>query len=139
MSTETCTTLYSLLAKNTPVRGYRVVTPETPRRVKITRHVDAILAERAYLMKRRVLAAQALDERIKTHIEPIFRFLRVARRTQSEQFTFPNEEHELMHSLMVLRTALSGVEDMIRGQSDLDETELETEDEDADITLTASD
>ncbi|KAJ7115738.1 hypothetical protein C8R44DRAFT_739486 [Mycena epipterygia] len=122
VSTETCQELCTLLAKTTHVRGYRVVTPETPRHVKITRHINAVLAEREYLVKRRILAAQALDERIRGNMEPIFRFLRIARRTQGEQFTFPNEEPQLLQCLGTLRAALSGVEDMIRGQSDLEET-----------------
>ncbi|KAJ7077076.1 hypothetical protein C8R44DRAFT_896403 [Mycena epipterygia] len=127
------------MPKKTGVRGYTVVAPETPRHVQIARHVNAVLAERDYLVKKRILAAQVLDDRIRTSLEPIFRFLRVARRSQEEQFTFPNEEPQLLHSLTAMRMALSAVEDMIRGHSDLDETEPETENGEGDVTLTASD
>ncbi|KAJ7734045.1 hypothetical protein DFH07DRAFT_780469 [Mycena maculata] len=87
-------------------------------------------------VKQRVFDAQNLDDQIKANIEVISRFLRAARRDEHKEFTFPDGPgpDKLLGSLQAVRRALNGVETIVRGQQDLEETESDTDDE-ADKTI----
>ncbi|KAJ6536533.1 hypothetical protein DFH09DRAFT_1091287 [Mycena vulgaris] len=80
------------------------------------------------------IAQLDLNTRIKMRLEPIYAFLRAARRTEAEQFNFPYTDQQLLQSLATVRHALDAVEDMVRGNTDLDVTEPETELGDSDAT-----
>ncbi|KAJ7739265.1 hypothetical protein DFH07DRAFT_840383 [Mycena maculata] len=130
VSSETCAIIASLIQRP-PNRGYLPVSPETPHRVRIAREVDFVVAGRQRRVKQRVFDAQNLDDQIKANIEVISRFLRVARRDEREEFTFPDcpGPDKLLGSLQAVRRALNGVETIVRGQQDLEETESDTDDE----------
>ncbi|KAJ7465846.1 hypothetical protein B0H11DRAFT_2284786 [Mycena galericulata] len=134
VATKTCETIGSLLDNEAKARRYNQVIPETPQRQRIARQMNAIVAERQHLAAKRVFDAQVLDERLKNNMENIYEFLRTARRTRNEQFTFPNGPDEVLGSLASVRAALNAVEDMVAGNMDLDETEADSEVEDPDTT-----
>ncbi|KAJ6545871.1 hypothetical protein DFH09DRAFT_1282089 [Mycena vulgaris] len=134
VSTPTCQTIFSLIDPKKSTRGNSQIIPETPRKQQISRQLDCLLAERAYLVKKRISEAQDLNARIKMRLEPIYTFLRAARRTEAEQFNFPYTDQQLLQSLATVRHALDAVEDMVRGNTDLDVTEPETELGDSDTT-----
>ncbi|KAJ7909539.1 hypothetical protein B0H13DRAFT_1877593 [Mycena leptocephala] len=127
VSTETCEAILSLTGGKTNVRGYAPVIPETPRHQQIGRHVDAVLAERQYFVKQRVFAAQNLDECLRKDLEPVFNFLRAARRSPDEHIIFPDTERRILVSLDAVRATLAKVEDMVIGNSDLDATSPDSE------------
>ncbi|KAF8153592.1 hypothetical protein K438DRAFT_1777963 [Mycena galopus ATCC 62051] len=131
VSTETCQELFNLVEKTVEVRGPAEPVLETPRQVQIARQLDAVLIERQYLAKKRVLMAQTLDEQIRRDLVPITDFLRVARRNNSEHFAFPHHKKKLLESLASMEEALYQVADMVRGEDDMDETEPDTEAGDA--------
>ncbi|KAJ7475345.1 hypothetical protein B0H11DRAFT_2235663 [Mycena galericulata] len=135
VATKTCETIGSLLDNKAKARRYNQVIPETPQRQRIVRRINAIVAERQHLAAKRVFEAQVLNDRLKNDMENIYQFLRTARRTPNEQFTFPNGPEEVLGSLASVRVALNAVEDMVVGNMDLDETEADSEDGDPDTTV----
>jgi hypothetical protein len=92
----------------------------SPQHVQIARYIDSILMERQYQAKRTVFAAQTLKKRIRKDLKPIFDFLRAARRTGTEHFTFPHSKHKLLQNLASAEQALYTVADMVRGSEDID-------------------
>ncbi|KAJ6593287.1 hypothetical protein B0H19DRAFT_1246080 [Mycena capillaripes] len=133
VSTETCQALLALIGKPTKIRAHTDITA-TPRHERIARHLDSVLATRQYFAKKRAFDAQNLNDCLSKDLEPIFNFLRAARRSAEEQFTFPDAEHTILHSLNAVRKALDRVEDMVIGSGDLEETAPDTEDGDPDAT-----
>ncbi|KAJ7693969.1 hypothetical protein B0H17DRAFT_1178854 [Mycena rosella] len=139
VSTVTCETILALINPTVPkFRGYDHVTPETPRKKQIARELDYVIADRKMLAARRVFRAQALDQTIQAKLASILRFLRSARRTETEEFNFPSSEEALLGNLRDLRRALDEVEDMVRENTDGDFTEPSTEWGDADATRVES-
>ncbi|KAJ7934625.1 hypothetical protein B0H13DRAFT_1854928 [Mycena leptocephala] len=108
--------------------------PETPRRVRIAREIDCVLAKRVYLGKQHVTNAQYLGAQMKACLPPILRFLEAARRTADEQFLFPDTEITVLESLHAVRGAIDAIEDMVRTNRDLDGTEQDTDAGDAEKT-----
>jgi hypothetical protein len=137
VDTETCQKIFSLVGTQKTIDSpdYRNVVPETPQHVQIARHIDSILMERQYRAKKRVFAAQTLDERIRKDLEPIFDFLRAARRTGTEHFTFPHPKHKLLQNLASAEQALYTIADMVRGNEDIDLDATEPDSEPGDTTL----
>lgn len=58
-------------------------------------------------------------------LEPIYKFLRAARRTDTEQFDFPDTDRSVLAKIASVRGALDEVEDMVMGNSNpaIDDTE----------------
>ncbi|KAJ7809986.1 hypothetical protein B0H13DRAFT_1927567 [Mycena leptocephala] len=120
VSTATCQAVFALIKEKQNRQSYTEVTPETPRHQKITRQLDAVLTEREYLAKRRVFAAQTLDENINKEMATVFTSSVLLGVMQKNIF------------LNALRHALNNVEDMVRGSSDVDGTASDSEAEDPD-------
>ncbi|KAJ7889906.1 hypothetical protein B0H14DRAFT_3126892 [Mycena olivaceomarginata] len=97
------------------------------RQRQIARQIDCVITERIYFAKKRVLTAQNLEERIKKDLVPIFAFLQAARRSGTEQFTFPHAKHSLLQTLASIEESLYTVADMVRGHDDPDGTEPDSE------------
>ncbi|KAJ7822756.1 hypothetical protein B0H13DRAFT_1919978 [Mycena leptocephala] len=127
--TQTCTAVLGLLNKHVAPTA-----PETPRRVRIAREIDCVLAKRVYLGKQRVTNAQYLGAQMKACLPPILRFLEAACRTADEQFLFPDTEITVLESLHAVRGAIDAIEDMVRTNRDLDGTEQDTDAGDAEKT-----
>ncbi|KAJ6592452.1 hypothetical protein B0H19DRAFT_1055176 [Mycena capillaripes] len=119
-------TLLSLTGKP-QTRGFADVAPETPSHERVARHIDAVLATRQYFAKKRIFAAQGLEDRLKQDLESVYRFLRAARRSQEEHFIFPDPEERILRTLDDIRGALAKVEDMVVGNSDIDATAPDSE------------
>ncbi|KAJ7479922.1 hypothetical protein FB451DRAFT_1172005 [Mycena latifolia] len=134
VSTETCETISSLINKKVPARGYLPVTPDTPRPVRIVRQINSLVTQRRYLTSKHIHNAQTLDEHIRKDLEPVFKFLRAAHRSETEQFNFPDPPNTLLEKLGHVRKALNDVEEMVRGNEDLDQTEASTDAGDPDET-----
>ena len=81
--------------------------------------------------------AQSLDERLRNNLDPIFKFLRAARRSTDEEFIFPYPEQRILVSLNAVRAILHSIEDMVVGNSDLDATAPDSDDGDPDATKVA--
>ncbi|KAJ6528275.1 hypothetical protein DFH09DRAFT_1186064, partial [Mycena vulgaris] len=123
VSTPTCRTVLDLIdGGNTKYRGYDTVTPETPRKERIARQIDSVLADRIQLVKKRKFMAQNLDDSLNKNLKFIFTFLRAARRSDREQINFPHSPETLMQSLASAQRALAEVAEMVHGNTDLDET-----------------
>ncbi|KAF7334924.1 hypothetical protein MVEN_02242100 [Mycena venus] len=134
VSTETCKTIFELVGKDPEVRDYADVT-ETPRRERIARHLGSVIIEREFLIKNRAFTAQNCDAALKRDLEPIFNFLRAARRSPAEQFIFPTPTPRILASIAALRVALDKIEDLVVGSSDEDATAPDSDVEDPNITL----
>ncbi|KAJ7735357.1 hypothetical protein B0H16DRAFT_1695671 [Mycena metata] len=136
VSTNTCKEVFQLLRTRPPSTAARKTTsvPETPRRVRMARELDYVLSERVSLAKKRAVDAQNLEELIKIQLPTLFRWLTAARRTTDEHFVFPEPEYAVLKSLRAVKNAMSTMEDMVIGQSDLDATDADTEAGDPDET-----
>ncbi|KAJ7144086.1 hypothetical protein C8R44DRAFT_725072 [Mycena epipterygia] len=138
VSTETCQKLSSLVGSNSQAPGHLHADPQTPRHQQIAQQIDFVLAEHEYLAKKCVFAAQTLDGQIRMDLEPIYKFLRAAHRTDTEQFDFPDTDRSVLARIASVRGALDEVEDMVMGNSDLAISEDNTEAEDPDATRVGS-
>ncbi|KAJ7734609.1 hypothetical protein B0H16DRAFT_1892435 [Mycena metata] len=140
VSTDTCSDVFRLLGTQplSAASSKTALVPDTPHRVRMAREIDYILLERAFAARKRVIEAQNLESLIKAQLETVFRFLRAARRTTDEQFSFPDAEAVVLRSLHALRYAVDAIEDMVSGNSDLDVTDADTEAGDPDETRVGS-
>ncbi|KAJ6521737.1 hypothetical protein B0H19DRAFT_1086371 [Mycena capillaripes] len=94
----------------TPIRNHRRVFPETPEHVQIVRQQKKI------------------EKALKSHIEPLYDFLRRARQ---DNFMFGTPAVEVLGNVISMRKALNDIEDILNGNVDLDETEEDPEEKDA--------
>ncbi|KAF7347090.1 hypothetical protein MVEN_01463000 [Mycena venus] len=134
VTTESCRTIFQLLKENSNVRDYADIT-ETPRRQRVARHLNSVIAEREYLPKKRAFDAQICDAALKRDLVPVFDFLRAARRNPGEEFIFPTPAARILSSVVALRVALDKVEDLVMASTDVDATAPDSELGDPNITL----
>ncbi|KAJ7125726.1 hypothetical protein C8R43DRAFT_958412 [Mycena crocata] len=95
-------------------------------RVRIAREIDCVVATRKAEVAQRRIRAQKLNDSLKENLKPVFRFLRSARRTDTERFNFPCEPKDLLEIIKSTQKGLEQVEDMLMASTDLDVTENES-------------
>ncbi|KAJ7654332.1 hypothetical protein B0H17DRAFT_1146771 [Mycena rosella] len=126
VASDTCKELSELLGAP-KFRGHKHTIPKTPKKAKLVRKLRRIVSGRRYEAARRVDLATALEDDIEAHLQPIFSFLRAARRFDGERFNFPEPKATLVHSLANLKQSLAMVEELITENSDASTTESDTD------------
>ncbi len=121
----------AVAAHFTPTRGRRQLIPETPEHEQIRRDINLHLTRRKYIAASRIVEAKKLETSIRKHVEPLYIFLRAARK---DPLTFPIPALQLWEDLVSVRRALDGVENLLSGNADLEATEPDSVSGDADET-----
>ncbi|KAJ6602963.1 hypothetical protein B0H10DRAFT_1958032 [Mycena sp. CBHHK59/15] len=103
-------------------------------REKIARRIDLHLAVRNLDTSQRIVRAQDLEDSIRDDLQPLYNFLRAARRNESR---FPDPARSLLESLACVRKALDDIEEMVKGNADFEVTEPDSDDQ-GDTTLVAN-
>ncbi|KAJ7852727.1 hypothetical protein B0H13DRAFT_1904456 [Mycena leptocephala] len=123
VSTPTCQRIRTLIATDTevqPALGKFTISPETPEHEKIARKLDFTITQRAYYRAQRIVIAQEVDELLRKDPEWAYIFLKAARRPVLE---FPSSHFDLLHSINNIRDALDRVEELVKGNTDLEATD----------------
>ncbi|KAK7013486.1 hypothetical protein R3P38DRAFT_3005028 [Favolaschia claudopus] len=96
-SPESWKTILSLLDPEPPRSSKD--TPNTPDRVRIRREVDFLAEEQQFILKKRILDAQKIDDNLKKNAPILVDFLRAARHDNTVAFEFSHSEWRIIQSI----------------------------------------
>ncbi|KAJ6467668.1 hypothetical protein C8R47DRAFT_1303328 [Mycena vitilis] len=137
VSEKTATNIFRLIARKTSTKLENgAAMPKTPRRMRIARRIDYVLARRRMDTAQRIEDAQRARDQLDANLGRVYEFLWAARQP-GQEVDFPVADYpRLVDRLAKLRKVIGNIEKMAKSALDGEATDPESDGEwDGDLTF----